>query len=333
MSEDQTDLDFASVMEQSGVQSYKPLAAGATKKPKPAAAKASPAKKGAPAKAPPAAAPAPPPAPNPLQAELDSLRGERDGLRRKLGELQTRLAGLETKLQTVQSERDGIDGRRREVEDDCAELRRQLDEATGSTELRDVLEQGGCRDEGEVLAALNALLVAQPEQLLEGLVLASVDGVGKLLQERLAFVCDSESCQPEGPCAVVHVSPARCEVCGGSDLRRHWKAFLLACKGASISNLVIVGGSPTYRDQLRKLHRSDETGLDLELVSGSVNRSLRRAEADMRRADMVVLWGGTILDHSTSEQYRGANCPVLSLPHRGITGMLNALADHLRKGS
>jgi hypothetical protein len=321
MSEDKTDLDFASLMEQSGFQSYEPEAAKAPR-----------AKKAPPAKTAPAA-PAPPPPPNPLQAELDSLKAERDGLRRELGELQARLAGIETELQTAESERDGVDGRRREVEADCADLRRQLDEATGSTELRDVLKQGGCRDEAEVLAALNALLAAQPEQLLEGLVLASSEGVGQLLQERLAFVCDSESCQPEGPCAIVRVSPERCEVCGGSDLRRRWKDFLLACKGASISNLVIVGGSPTYRDQLRKLHRGEETGLNLELVSGSVSRSRRRAEADMRRADMVVLWGGTILDHSTSEQYRGASCPVLTLPHRGITGMLDALADHLRKGS
>ncbi|MEE2828841.1 MAG: hypothetical protein VX498_06615 [Myxococcota bacterium] len=331
MSEDKTDIDFASLMQESGVRSYEPGAAGASQRAKSATGKA-PQAKPVPAPKPASATPATPAPPHPLQAEVDSLRTERDGLRRELSEIQAKLASLEGELKTVQSERDGVDGRRREVEETCADLRLQLDEVTRSTELREILKEGGCRDDGEVVTALNALLAAQPEQLLEGLVLASSAGVGQLLQERLAFLCESESCQPDGPCAVVRVSPERCEVCGGSDLRRRWKNLLLVCQGASISNLVIVGGSPAYRDQLRRLHREEGAGLALKLVKGSVSRGRRRAESDIRQADLVVLWGGTILDHSTSEQYRGTNCPLITLPHRGLTGMLDALADHLRKG-
>lgn len=327
MSEEEEELDFEAAMSLAGVRAYVPPSEEAS-----ADRPSTPAPPSRPAPPEPTAEPPRPEQAHPLESDVRKLEVEREHLLEQLQGLQERVGELEAELSKARSERDGIDRRRQQLEEERGGLESRLAEATAATELRTLLAETGCRDGAEEFEALSALLAAKPEELLQGLVLASVEGLGRLLHEDLSFLCDAEACQPQGPCAVVRVPPERCEVCGGSDLKASWKGLLSACEIAGVSELVVVGGSPPYRTRLKTLHSEAGGALGLELVSGSRSRSRRRAEADLRRADVVVLWGGSILDHSTSDQYRRATCPVLTIPHRGLTGMLDALSARLRQG-
>lgn len=109
-----------------------------------------------------------------------------------------------------------------------------------------------------------------------------------------------------------------------SELRRAAFQVAEACADVGINRLVIVGGSPPYHSQLRELFGE---ALDLRLILGDARRTSKQALSDIAWADVVVIWGGTILSHSTSQLYKGES--VLTIAHRGLAGMLRALAAEL----
>ena len=109
-----------------------------------------------------------------------------------------------------------------------------------------------------------------------------------------------------------------------SELRRAAFKVAAACRDIGISRLVIVGGSPPYHSQLRALFGD---ALSLRLVLGDARRTSKQALSDIAWADVVVIWGGTILSHSTSQLYKGES--ILTIAHRGLAGMLRALAAEL----
>jgi hypothetical protein len=123
---------------------------------------------------------------------------------------------------------------------------------------------------------------------------------------------------------VVRVSPERCEVCGGSDIRVAFDLLLRASRRAGVTRLVIVGGSPAYRTQLKELARG--TDLKLDLVPGDSKLGKRRARND---AERVVIWGATELDHGTSAAYEHLGDRLVRVPHRGISRMLREVAEGL----
>lgn len=51
-------------------------------------------------------------------------------------------------------------------------------------------------------------------------------------------------------------------------------------------------------------------------LEGTIARSRKEADADMRWAGVVVLWGSTPLDHRVSALYKGAN--VLTVTQRSV---------------
>jgi len=173
--------------------------------------------------------------------------------------------------------------------------------------------------------ALQRLAMHRPEELIASLGLASPEAFAHLLENRLVLICSRTSCQPDGPAAIVEVAPARCEVCAGSDLKAAFSRLARVCEEASVRRVLVVGGSPAYRKQLRALASNFKGTLELESVPGSSRRPRHKVAADLRRAQLVVLWGGSILDHSLSEAYRGGTAEVINVSHRGLTGMLGSL--------
>src|SRR5262249_57717632 len=78
--------------------------------------------------------------------------------------------------------------------------------------------------------------------------------------------------------------------------------------------------------------------LELRLVDGTERRTVTQARLDLDWADLVLLWGGSELDHRVSTLYTGAP-PALrrKLVHtskRGIAALLESAVVHLsRHGS
>ena len=113
--------------------------------------------------------------------------------------------------------------------------------------------------------------------------------------------------------------------------RRHFLAgagllpfFRLA--RAAPQRVVIVGGSPTYHDALRKLEPG-LGGVRLNLIRGDAARDKQRAAQDLAGADVAFIWASTVLDHRVGELYRGNK--VHTLPVRGLGRMLTEAAKRL----
>ena len=137
--------------------------------------------------------------------------------------------------------------------------------------------------------------------------------------------------EPDTNTVVVYVPRGRCEVSGGSDVQANFHGFVQACLDQEVRKVTIVGGSPAYRKQLKLLAGAHDDAPKLNLVSGTRRREKRRAEADMRASDVVVLWGGTELDHSVTSVYTGGAARLVRVAHRGIARMLQLVRSGLRK--
>lgn len=125
---------------------------------------------------------------------------------------------------------------------------------------------------------------------------------------------------------------AACGSCGGSDNRRAQEALVLACQRTGVRRLVIVGGSPSVREELRDA-LADR--LELRLVDGTERRTLAQARLDLDWADLVLLWGGSELDHRVSTLYTGSPPPLrrklVHASRRGIAALLEAALVRLSR--
>lgn len=137
------------------------------------------------------------------------------------------------------------------------------------------------------------------------------------------------ACPDVGTRAVLRVPSARCEVCSGSDIRRAGRKLVDACLSHGLTRLTVVGGSPKYHRQLRDIVQHHR--LKLRLVPGTVRRTRKQARYDLRGSDVVVVWGPTLLAHSTSELYtnQADQGRLVVVQHRGIGQMLNTLTQAL----
>ncbi len=123
-----------------------------------------------------------------------------------------------------------------------------------------------------------------------------------------------------------------CLSCGGSDNRRAEEALVAACQRAGVRRLTIVGGSPSVREELRDALSGR---LDLRLVDGTERRTLAQARLDLDWADLVLLWGGSELDHRVSTLYTGGpphlRRKLVHTSKRGIAALLEAAVVHLSR--
>jgi hypothetical protein len=343
------EFDFASLMMRDGVQ---PIPKGGK----------SPRGRGA--------APMPPPRPGRPGAppsvrpqivrvgELDAAIEERDAARTEARALAARVRELEAKLAAAVASSEALgaelaaereasaaqtearrdadrrgDEERRELQATLSRIQGQLDATEQArTSLGDALIQRGCADEAEMLEVLNGLLLQRPREFLDSLVLADPHALAKVLVDRVAFVSAGIPFEPDKNTVVVRVPKARCEICAGSDIAASFHGFVQACIDKDVHVVTIVGGSPAYRRQLTKLAEDTDDAPKLNLVSGTRRREARKGASDMRSSDVVVIWGGTELDHSVSSVYQGGSARLVRVAHRGIARMLQMVRSELRGG-
>ena len=156
------------------------------------------------------------------------------------------------------------------------------------------------------------------------------------LLARFALHCSSpgctESAQHSGRQPLPAAKKAHCAYCLGSDNGRAARELLDACERTGVRRLLVVGGSPSVREEL---HAALGSGLELRTVDGTERRTQERARGDLEWADLVLLWGGTELDHKVSALY--AHPPaslrrkLVHVARRGIAALLTAGVEHLRR--
>jgi hypothetical protein len=93
-----------------------------------------------------------------------------------------------------------------------------------------------------------------------------------------------------------------------------------------VARLLVVGGSPVYRDEMIK---HVDQRLACRFVDGT--REPRRDEAKANRAwaDLCVVWGPSQLKHKISDQYKGAQQKVM-VTERSIKSLCRTVIEYVR---
>jgi len=121
----------------------------------------------------------------------------------------------------------------------------------------------------------------------------------------------------------VVASGAQCEVCAGSNNRRAAITCMAVLKRRKVKRLLVVGGTAPQQHELKALLGGGS--LELAFVDGTErSHSQRDANANMRRADVVVIWGSTPLRHAVSNLYTDDPPPgvrVITVARRGIEAL------------
>lgn len=261
-------------------------------------------------------------------AQAEAATAQAAQARRERDEAVARAVGLEAELAAVRVERQAFDKERRDAARRLSELGRSLGERErrlADADKRSVFEARGLAEGGERVAALACLLDANGPRTLDALCDPDPRPLAGLL-DRLVRCCDEPGCQPPADTPRLRVAKADCEVCGGSDVRRAFVAFAAACRAAGLDRVTLVGGSPAYRETLRGLAREHGGGLVLQVVQHERPDEAKRAQAVR---GLVVIWGATAVDHTTTGHYRSAGDVQIAVNHRGVAGMLGQVSERL----
>jgi len=355
------ELDFAALMQREGVTPV----AGERRPARPArasvASRDTTARSGAPGPEPaatrPAGArpnPAPRAAPTPTATRPATTRGGADDAR--LAALRQELAALAARHQEALAERDAAVQASAALRAELTALRAAADANEAALRAAADANEAALRavhaaprsapaelPRSSLAAALTArgLLASESaaalallgageaaRRLLELLETRDSAELASLLERRLALVCGDPACAPELGAAALRVEPARCEVCGGSDIQRAAHGFARACAAAGVVRVRFVGGSPNYRTKLAALFPAGGP-LTVHTTAGDKRVRLNRSRMQQRGDDLVIIWGATELDHATSGVYRSEHGRTVVIAHRGIGRMLDLAAARL----
>ena len=269
-------------------------------------------------------------APPPDDPRLVALRAETTALQAALAQAKEALQVAQAGLQLAMTTQERLDQERRQADKRAAqahERARGLEAALAAADKSALWTERGL-SRTETAQALALLAVEQPQPLLAALMAVEPQPLAQLLNDRLALVCAAAECQPTKDTAVLRVAAERCELCGGSDLRGAYRTFAQATVTARLPSVTFIGGSPAYREALRTLHRELKPAFELEVVAKKRPGEGKRAQA---ARGLIVIWGGSEVDHDTTIHYRQSGDLVLTMNHRGLSGILPKLAAQLQK--
>jgi hypothetical protein len=197
--------------------------------------------------------------------------------------------------------------------------------------IEDVLAELGLV--GDAAARARAILheeaLTNPRK--ERISVDKVERVRTAIDRHFARLC--QACATRTDAAgreVVTVAPAACPRCGGSDNARALAELAERARAAGLRRLVVVGGSPNFREAFAEVSDS----LELRLVDGTTRRTKADARRDVDWADVVVVLGATELAHKVSSLYtddpRGKGKTVVTA-RRGVSAIAEEVARHAER--
>ena len=195
--------------------------------------------------------------------------------------------------------------------------------ATAPQSVTDLLRANGfetpAQQFAEALSALSSVGLA--DKCLATLSTTKPDGLLRLLQDKVAWLCDRCAVNAPAP-AIVRVQPADCDACGGSSVRAAAQRLVEACRARGFVRVLIVGGSPRAHVVVREA--IEVLGLEVRCLDGTARQGLARASQQTAWCDVGFVWGASMLDHAVSNAY---DSPKLhTVPIRGVTRFLEGAA-------
>lgn len=157
--------------------------------------------------------------------------------------------------------------------------------------------------------------------------------VEELLAARFIRVCESGECvtkaRTDGRERVM-VPTSECEMCAGGNAEHALAVMFEHLATAGIRRVLVVGGSPTVHAELSR--RFAATKVALDIVDGERALDARRAEALATRADVIVVWGSTLLGHRVSTLFTQPKYGAKRVPlaRRGLRSFADAVTEHVR---
>lgn len=253
-------------------------------------------------------------------AERVAMEAALEATRRVRAELEVALASSTNERDQARAERRAADRRLGESQQALSEVRSKVDRLARLRSLDRI-----SADVSEKALALRSLLERFPGQTVAALAGDDEHQLTALLQ-RVVFTCEQPACRMKSDVARVSVPRERCDVCGGSVLAQRFVEFAAACRRASIDSVLVVGGSPAYRETLRDLSREHRATLKLELTHELTPNDSERAK---KVKGLVILWGATEVDHTKTGIFADAGDRRMTVAHRGLTGMLGEVTGRL----
>ncbi len=131
-----------------------------------------------------------------------------------------------------------------------------------------------------------------------------------ILREQLILVCNDPVCQEEAGQAFPERLPlpvmltGDCEICGGRQNQRDFRTMIRCLVESGIHSVLVVGGSPATRDDMRRLAEVHGNKIEFRFVDGVSGRSGRRARSEITWAELIIIWVGE-LKHKVSGHYQG----------------------------
>jgi hypothetical protein len=197
-------------------------------------------------------------------------------------------------------------------------------------ELLERLGFSGDRARQEARTTLDDAKLTNPKK--QRVSLDKEAGIRELLAGRFTRSCSRAACKQAAERdgrTVLEVPNKDCEYCGGQENRAEIDRAIKELARRGIARVVIVGGSPATHEELTRLIGER---LDVRLISGTDRRNGTAARGDIQWAQLVVVWGGTELDHKVSKLYTdGKAAHVVTCAKRGIASLAATIMDAARR--
>jgi hypothetical protein len=154
-----------------------------------------------------------------------------------------------------------------------------------------------------------------------------------LLESRFLRYCGSRGCAEKavkGDRELILVPRVGCEACGGRKAPREARVLASACHSLGFGRILVVGGGPKQHKELRNVVGND---LRIDVIDGERRVDSSRARTLARGADIIIVWGSTILPHkvSVSVKHTEFAFKTLQIIERGVPALLRNATEHCRR--
>ena len=157
-----------------------------------------------------------------------------------------------------------------------------------------------------------------------------VDRAREALDAAFLWHCGNGDCRRQAEASPsLLVDQAHCTICGGSKDRSSLTSMASALSATNVSRVLVVGGTEAKR---RELLQKSPAGVDWRLVDGTRSKDDRYFRHNRRWAEIIVIWGSTVLDHRVSSHFDAkGDARVITVTRRSIGALADAVVEHLNR--
>ena len=157
-----------------------------------------------------------------------------------------------------------------------------------------------------------------------------VDRARAALESAFLWHCGNGDCRRKAEASPnLLVDQAHCTICGGSKDRSSLTSMVSALAAANVSRVLVVGGTEA---KTREIREKSPPGVEWRFVDGTRSKDDRYFRHNRRWAEIIVIWGSTVLDHRVSSHFESkGDDRVITVTRRSIGALADAVVEHLNR--